>query len=827
MLNSSVGRPVQILLVEDSPSDAAMIVAALRDARVANDLTTVNNGESALEFLLHRGPFSSAPRPDLVLLDLNLPRMDGRDVLAAIKSEANLASIPVVVLTSSVSPLDVDSAYQLHANAYVKKPVGPDQFFEAVRRIEDFWLAIVQLPGSAAPTNGVGPAGPQDRAAEGTSRRVLLIEDNPVDASVIMSLSADANTGIDWTVTRSLAEGRKEAQSASYDCILLDLDLPDSPADETLKAAASFCNDVPIIVLTGSRDGESGPTALRGGAEDFLIKGRTDGEDLARAIDYAIHRRLTQRSAFKGELDDANRRAVESATLLDAMHDSAPVGLAFVDGNYRYVRVNDIMAAIDGRPVSSHIGRTMSEVSPALWAHLGPALDRIRADQGPAVELEVRMDSAEDLGRPHDWLVTCYPVAVGGDFIGIGIVVADVTERRQAVHAIEEMNRVLHTLMHADAAVLHAADEDAILDGMCRVLVEDGRYSRAAVVVRRDDPEMRLEELSRFGRDSGLLRDLVAAAPGDGPPGPMRQALDTNCTVALQNIGATEYPGSVPGILLGHGFRSMVALPVRVSGTLFGVLVLHSDAVDVFDSDEVALLEGLANDLGYGLGSIRAHAQRLEFLSQLQRAQQALIEAMSAAVEVRDPYTAGHQRRVARLAEAIAIELGLDENDVAGIRAAATVHDLGKIAIPAEILTRPGRLSAVEYNIVKEHPAIGREIISRADLPWPVAEMVFQHHERWDGSGYPLGLKGTSVLLGSRVIAVADVVEAMASNRPYRPAAGLTAALAEIESGSGIRYDAEVVAGCVRLFSRDGYDLTGEGDNDDGAAGVRSAEDTL
>ena len=145
MLSPVLGRPVEILLVEDSPSDAAMTVANLREARIANNISTVGNGEAAVDFLRAREPFSGVPRPDVILLDLNLPRMDGREVLAFVKGDPALASIPVVVLTASNAQADIDQAYRLHANAYVRKPVGAAEFLTALRAIEDFWLAVVQL----------------------------------------------------------------------------------------------------------------------------------------------------------------------------------------------------------------------------------------------------------------------------------------------------------------------------------------------------------------------------------------------------------------------------------------------------------------------------------------------------------------------------------------------------------------------------------------------------------------------------------------------------------------------------------------------------------
>lgn len=194
-------------------------------------------------------------------------------------------------------------------------------------------------------------------------------------------------------------------------------------------------------------------------------------------------------------------------------------------------------------------------------------------------------------------------------------------------------------------------------------------------------------------------------------------------------------------------------------------------------------------------------------LSRLRKALGATIEALAATAEARDPYTAGHQRRVANLARAIATEMGLPKDDIEAIRMAGAIHDIGKIRVPTEILNRPGRIQGLEMKLIRMHPEVGFEILKRIDFPWPVAQIELQHHERLDGSGYPQGLKDGEILIQARVIAVADVVEAMTSHRPYRPGLGIDAALAEIEKNRGILYDAEAVDACLRLFREKGFQL--------------------
>ena len=183
------------------------------------------------------------------------------------------------------------------------------------------------------------------------------------------------------------------------------------------------------------------------------------------------------------------------------------------------------------------------------------------------------------------------------------------------------------------------------------------------------------------------------------------------------------------------------------------------------------------------------------------------IKAISMMVETRDPYTAGHQRRVSTLARAIAQDMELPKDTADSVRTAGVIHDLGKISLPAEILSKPGTLTDIEMSLIQVHPQSGYDILKDLGLPYPIAEMVLQHHERLDGSGYPQGLKNGQILLESQIIAVADVVESMASHRPYRPALGIDAALEEIEKNKGVLYDAAVVEACVKLFREKGFNF--------------------
>lgn len=192
-------------------------------------------------------------------------------------------------------------------------------------------------------------------------------------------------------------------------------------------------------------------------------------------------------------------------------------------------------------------------------------------------------------------------------------------------------------------------------------------------------------------------------------------------------------------------------------------------------------------------------------LRQLQTTLMEAIEALTSALEMRDPYTAGHQRRVAQLALAIAAEMGFAEPTLTAVRMAGLVHDIGKISVPSQILAKPSQLKETEMSLIREHVEAGYEILKKVHFPWPIARIVHQHHERLDGSGYPRHLSGDEILLEAKILAVADVVEAMSSHRPYRAAIGRTAALEEIEKNQGRFYDQCTVQACLRLFREKHY----------------------
>jgi putative nucleotidyltransferase with HDIG domain len=219
-------------------------------------------------------------------------------------------------------------------------------------------------------------------------------------------------------------------------------------------------------------------------------------------------------------------------------------------------------------------------------------------------------------------------------------------------------------------------------------------------------------------------------------------------------------------------------------------------------TEERRLLQELSHKVLADINPTGPYERIPERYMEVRRGTDGIINAMSLVIEARDPYTASHQQRVADLSYKIAREMNLPEWDREGIRILGRLHDIGKTAVPAEILCKPGEVSRPELNIIKTHPQVGYDILKGIEFPWPIAQGILQHHERLDGSGYPEGLSAKDIIMEAKILAVADVVEAMSSHRPYRPALGLNQALEEISRKRGLLYDAEVVDACIRLFQK-------------------------
>jgi PAS domain S-box-containing protein len=384
----------------------------------------------------------------------------------------------------------------------------------------------------------------------------------------------------------------------------------------------------------------------------------------------------------------------------------------------------------------------------------------------------------------------------------------DVSDKKQLEVELSEHLRELRVLSEMSEALLRARSEIELLEDYCRIIVETGGYRMAWVGFAEEKPEKIVVPVAWFGHEDGYLSDVqITWDGGVFSQGPTGRAVRSGAIEVSWDFEADHRLAPFHANAAKRGFKASIAIPFRPATGSMACLTVYGATCNIWSLAERRLMDQVASALGYGIRTLRDTLAKDQSQTDLRKSLEQTIQVIADTVDRRDPYTAGHQRRVADLSVHIAGQLGLSEERVHGLFLAASIHDLGKVAVPIEILAKPGRLSPLQFSLVREHVEIGYEIIKDVKFPWPIASIVRQHHERLDGSGYPLGTAGDSILLESRILAVSDVVEAMATHRPYRPSLGIDAALDEVLKGRGTLYDPDVVDACIYIFHQDGYEL--------------------
>lgn len=384
----------------------------------------------------------------------------------------------------------------------------------------------------------------------------------------------------------------------------------------------------------------------------------------------------------------------------------------------------------------------------------------------------------------------------------------DIAEHANVQQELDRKRHAIEVLSLSRQALLHAEREETLLQQVCDFITELGGFRMAWVGYLDDSDNGRVRPVAFSGAELGYLSVvLLSWKDGTAADGPTARAIRERQSVIVSDIAGD--PSFVwKSEAISRGYRSVVCLPLVASTALIGSLCVYSDTPEGFDAGEVRLLEELARDLSFGIETLRTRQRNAVLAERLARSNERfahqlreLAAAMGRAIEARDPYLHGHQERTASIASAIASEMSVCEDVASSVEMAGLLHDVGKLSVPAEILNKPGRLSSTQFALMKEHCESGYRILKDVNFPWPVAEIVLQHHERLDGSGYPRGLSGDGILLATRILAVADALEAMTSHRPYRPALSLEEAFTELE-GSPEKYDQEVVDAVEQVVMR-------------------------
>ena len=375
---------------------------------------------------------------------------------------------------------------------------------------------------------------------------------------------------------------------------------------------------------------------------------------------------------------------------------------------------------------------------------------------------------------------------------------------------LQRVTRALKVLSNCNQALMRARDIPSFMKEVCRIIVEVGGYRLAWVGFAEKDEGRTVRPVAQHGYEEGYLDTVnITWSNTERGRGPTGTSIRTRKPVIARNVLTDRSFAPWRSEAAKRGYASCIALPLIGGKKVFGSLTAYAAEPDAFDKEEATLLTELANDIAYGIGVMETrskHRKAEDALKQsfgtLRKVLDGTVYALAEMSQQRDPYTAGHQRRVAQLACVIAREMGLSENQIEGIRMSALLHDIGKMNVPSEILTRPGQISDLETGIIEAHARAGYEILRTIEFPWPVASTVLQHQERLDGSGYPAGLSDGEILLEARILAVADVVEAMSSHRPYRATLGMSKALKEISRNRGVLYDPDVVDACLILLTK-------------------------
>jgi PAS domain S-box-containing protein len=397
----------------------------------------------------------------------------------------------------------------------------------------------------------------------------------------------------------------------------------------------------------------------------------------------------------------------------------------------------------------------------------------------------------DTLGQSRRWLsVDGYPLVVEGQIEGVIILFDDVSDQWKQRHSLQLLTEV-------NRFVMFATDDIDPLQHLCDALVKSGPYALAWIGLSSPDEEGGINIAFSSGVTDYPYEGTVSwSGSKESGRGPAGTAFRTGATQVVNDMAVQSLTEPWRERASQFGLGSCIAIPFTPGGRK-AVLNIYDRHIFAFDEVTVQGLEALARESEFGITHVHS-------IKKLEAALDGTLAALGQMTETRDPYTAGHQLHVgslgASLGAAIATQYGLDIEMIELIRQSGDVHDIGKIAVPSEILTKPGRLSPLEFEMVKRHTVVGYDILSKASLPWPIAEVALQHHERLDGSGYPYGIPDGEIILPARIIAVADVVEAMTQHRPYRPALGLDKALAEVSAGAGSLFDADVVKSCIAVF---------------------------
>ena len=733
--------------------------------------------------------------PDVIVSDIVLPRMDGFALCRKWKQDERLQSIPFIFYTRRHDdPKYERFALELGAERFLARAVSPEALMTAVGEL------LANAPAKGSPTL------PLPVLDEAVLQRAAA-QEKAQQAQVLAQ--ADVERGREaQTRLRSQIEGLEAANqrlAAGEARFRRVFEANPSPMWIADHATGGFIavNDAALALFGFTRAeflAQKASSLLVPGVEangSVRMHQRKDGAALAlstasqeiefdgRSADLVAAYDLSERVALERELKE--RASTERAVL-----EGAADGCWVLDGAGRIVDVNAAYCGMSGYSREELLQMTSAQIEDQSVGETTMRLQLGRVKGGGRYETKHRRAD----GSSMEVEVSVGLLAVGrADSI---VMIRDVSQRRRELIAQRVLQRQTEFLVdlfkHAETL-----DESALV----RRLIDQAAQSSNSPLafLYFVDPAHKTIALAAW-RGGGEPQATMA----DGEPRPLARAnLFTEC-VRAKHAATSNDPGRKPQSDGLPDLQRYLAVPLIDDGETIAVLGV-ANRESVYAEEDQRSLAALADGASRVLRVKRMHAQTLRSLQRTDVALQGMIDSFVRVSERHDPYTAGSARRLAALAVALGREAGLDGERQHALRIAALLHDVGNIAVPASILAKPALLSEAELALMRTHVEEGCQLLADIDFGAPIADIVYQSHERYDGSGYPRGLKGEEILLEARILAIADTVEAMCSPRPYRPAAGMDAAIEEINRGAGRVYDLHLVAACTRLVRQHGFTL--------------------
>jgi PAS domain S-box-containing protein/putative nucleotidyltransferase with HDIG domain len=622
-----------------------------------------------------------------------------------------------------------------------------------------------------------------ERTQKGTSPQILIVDDDPQVLNVLAEILRAYNY-----LVRTASSGHmalQEVVDEVPDMILMDVKMPDMDGYKVCHRLKSDERSrmTPVIFISGLDEAEDKVKGFKAGGVDYITKPFRAVEVLARI---KIHLELRY---LQKQLEEQNVHLQQEITVRkqaeDALRESErrlydiinflPDATFAINRKGKVIAWNKAIEEMTGIKADDMLGKGDYEYNLPFYGERRPSL----------IDLVLRAD--EEIEERYQYVRRYGNILLG-----------------EAIVNMKEENLTLSgkasPLYDSDGNIIGAIE--SIRDITEQKLTEDALYHAEAEY--RAIFENAQEGIFRSTFDGRFIianRALASMLHYDSP----RELVNAVTDIPHHlYVNPGDYETLIKMIEEYGPVKGFEVQLYRKGGSMLWVSInMHT----VSDTDgQLMYYEGIVEDIAVRK---KADEERKQSIKRLEKTLGATVQAMAVVVETRDPYTAGHQKRVSCLAHAIATEMGLSKSKIEGVRMMGAIHDLGKLAVPAEILSKPTKLTEVEFCLIKTHSQAGYEILKEIDFPWPVSEIVLQHHEKIDGSGYPRGLKGKDILLEAKIVCVADVVEAMASHRPYRPSLGIEKALKEISRNRGILYDPDVVDACIKLFHEKGYKMGG------------------